>query len=177
MIKAGQGLIVVGFMIGAASSVIEPDKMYWTWFVIGMVFGVIGVGMVRLGLHREGRHEDLVADNLEAIRTSLAELSEKSAVLDSEKEAMDVYKVHETIDDRFPDVLDKFVKARETIMHRYGMEAYAEVMNHFAAGERSLNRSWSASVDGYFDEVKTSLGKAARHFSNANKEFMNIDKP
>lgn len=174
MVKLGQLLIVIGFLFGSASAVIDPDTNYWFWFGIGMTFGVVGVVLVRVGLHREGRHEELVSDNLEAIRVSLAELAQKAEQLDQEKESMDVYKVHETIDARFPETLERFVQARETIMHHYGMEAYADVMNHFAAGERNLNRSWSASVDGYFDEVKASISKASRHFANANKSFQTL---
>lgn len=176
MVKIGQILIAIGFLIGAVSAVVDPETNLWTWFTIGMVFGVIGVVLVRVGLHREGRHEDRVSDNLEAIRTSLAELSEKATQLNAEKDGIDVYKIHETIDARFPLPLDRFVQARETIMHHYGMEAYADVMNHFAAGERSLNRSWSASVDGYLDEVKASIDRAALHFSNANKSFLTLVK-
>ncbi len=54
--------------------------------------------------------------------------------------------------------------ARESIAHRYGLAAYGEVMSSFAAGERYLNRVWSASADGYIDEVNTYLDKAQAQF-------------
>jgi hypothetical protein len=37
-------------------------------------------------------------------------------------------------------------------------------MNHFAAGERYLNRVWSASVDGYVDECRAYIGHAREQF-------------
>jgi hypothetical protein len=40
-------------------------------------------------------------------------------------------------------------------------------MSHFAAGERYLNRVWSASADGYIDEVNTYLDKAQEQFVEA----------
>jgi len=41
------------------------------------------------------------------------------------------------------------------------------VMSMFAAGERYLNRVWSASADGYIDEVNTYLEKARGQFSES----------
>jgi len=38
------------------------------------------------------------------------------------------------------------------------------VMSSFAAGERYLNRVWSASADGYIDEVNAYLDKAREQF-------------
>ena len=49
-------------------------------------------------------------------------------------------------------------------------------MNEFAAGERYLNRCWSASVDGYIDEIKTYLGKARTQFERT-QEILNRIKP
>ena len=49
------------------------------------------------------------------------------------------------------------------------LQAYAEVMNEFAAGERYLNRVWSASVDGYIDEIKTYMGKARVQFERTQE--------
>ena len=39
------------------------------------------------------------------------------------------------------------------MIHVFGMQNYADVMSNFAAGERYINRVWSASTDGYVDEV------------------------
>jgi hypothetical protein len=39
-------------------------------------------------------------------------------------------------------------------------------MNEFAAGERYLNRVWSASVDCYIDDVHEYLGRAKEQFIN-----------
>ena len=44
-------------------------------------------------------------------------------------------------------------------------------MNRFAAGERSLNRVWSASTDGYIDETSAYLEKAATYFEDALETF------
>ena len=40
---------------------------------------------------------------------------------------------------------------------QFGLAAFADVMTAFASGERSINRAWSASADGYFDEAESCL--------------------
>ena len=49
--------------------------------------------------------------------------------------------------------------------------AYAEIMNEFAAGERYLNRVWSASIDGYIDVINEYLGRARRQFEQAQAKL------
>ncbi len=79
----------------------------------------------------------------------------------------DPYQVRHLIDDLFMEDLDLFVQSRERIAHRFGLQAYANVMSHFATGERYLNRSWSASTDGYIEEVHTYIGRAREQFQQA----------
>ena len=45
-------------------------------------------------------------------------------------------------------------------------------MSHFAAGERYINRVWSASADGYDDEAETYLKKAAGQFDEAKQQLL-----
>ena len=78
------------------------------------------------------------------------------------------------IDELFIDDIDKFVDARESIAHRYGLAAYGEVMSTFAAGERYLNRVWSASADGYIDEVNAYLEKAREQFVDSLEKIRQL---
>jgi hypothetical protein len=77
----------------------------------------------------------------------------------------------ECIGREFPRDLDAFVQARESVAHRFGLQAYAEVMNPFAAGERYLNRVWSTSTDGYVDEAHRYIDMAREQFESALAEF------
>jgi len=56
-------------------------------------------------------------------------------------------------------------------MHRFGLPAYAGIMTEFATAERSINRAWSASADGYIDEVWLSLDRAQRRMHRAKELF------
>ena len=62
---------------------------------------------------------------------------------------------------------------RESIAHSYGLQAYAEVMNRFAAGER-LNRVWSASTDGYIEEAHRYIERATRQFAETLEAFNEV---
>jgi hypothetical protein len=73
------------------------------------------------------------------------------------------------IDDRLALDLATFVNARETMIHIHGLQAYADVMTQFAAAERSINRAWSASADGYIDEVWICLDRAKTLMTNAQQ--------
>jgi hypothetical protein len=57
------------------------------------------------------------------------------------------------------------------MVHVFGMQNYADVMSNFAAGERYINRVWSASTDGYADEVNLYLDRALSQFREAHEHF------
>ena len=57
------------------------------------------------------------------------------------------------------------------MVHLFGLQVYADVMSAFAAGERYVNRVWSASADGYRHEAITYLHKAATQFRDANRQL------
>jgi len=48
------------------------------------------------------------------------------------------------------------------------------VMSCFAAGERYLNRVWSASADGYIDEVNDYLDKAKEQFTESLEKIRQL---
>ena len=48
-------------------------------------------------------------------------------------------------------------------------------MSRFAGGERYLNRVWSASADGYIDEVHAYLTKARDQLADARDYLYQLD--
>ena len=57
------------------------------------------------------------------------------------------------------------------MVHLFGLQTYADIMSSFAAGERYINRVWSASADGYDGEAATYLEKAATQFADAQQQL------
>ena len=57
------------------------------------------------------------------------------------------------------------------MVHLFGLQTYADIMSHFAAGERYINRVWSSSADGYDAEATTYLAKAMEQFADAQRQL------
>jgi hypothetical protein len=49
-------------------------------------------------------------------------------------------------------------------------------MSQFAAGERYINRVWSASADGYDAEARNYLERAASQFRDARQHLQSADR-
>ena len=157
--------MTVSFLGGALASVVSETVVYWEWFALAVGVGVVGVIFIQTHRRKEARSTDRMTSNMQAIEESLRRIAANVSRLDAEKSATDPYGVRHQIDELLVDDLNTFVEARESISHSYGLAAYAEVMNHFAAGERYLNRVWCASADGYIDEVNEYREKAKEQFA------------
>lgn len=174
MKKLGYLLITGGFLSGAYAAVRDPEAVALVPFLVAFFGGGLGVALVRVALHKASRHEEKLAANLGTLGDKLERLAENAERLEHEKGRIDVYDLRHKIEDVFADDLNAFVEARESIAHRYGLEAYAEVMSHFAAGERHLNRVWSTSTDGYIDEAHTYVARAAEQLREAQQSFSKL---
>jgi hypothetical protein len=62
------------------------------------------------------------------------------------------------------------------MQHIFGLQSYADVMSAFAARERYINRVWSASTDGYVDEVRNYLDRPTRQFREARALFIKLQQ-
>ena len=167
----GYALICVAFFAGSWTTVVDPETVEWSWFGAALLLGVVGTFIVRRGAQAEERDPELMDRNWSALRDSLEQIEQRSEELAQKRTEIPTYDVHGEIDRLFPEHLSTFVQARQTIAHRAGLKAYADVMSEFAAGERYLNRSWSASVDGYADEVEACLLLANEQFRSARRKF------
>jgi hypothetical protein len=174
MKKIGIFLIAVGFLVGAVTTVLDEQNVHWSLFPPALLVGVIGIVSVRLSARRRAREEGRLTSNIQNSEASLERIVENMKQLNSVKGSLDPYAVRHQVDQLFPDFIDTFVQARESLAHVYGLQAYADVMSYFAAGERYLNRAWSASADGYVDEVHAYLDKAQEQFSEALQKLAEL---
>ncbi|OHB65156.1 MAG: hypothetical protein A2168_03125 [Planctomycetes bacterium RBG_13_50_24] len=167
MRKIGYLVIAVGFLAGSLAATIDKEEMQWGYFAAALAVGIVGVGLVRLGVRREKRVEGKLALNIQSVETSLSRIVQNMTGLNAQKSSINTYDVRYRIDELFTEDLSAFVEARQSIAHTHGLNAYADVMSSFAAGERYLNRVWSASADGYIDEVSAYLEKAQTQFADS----------
>ena len=164
MKKLGYLMITLGFLAGALTAVVDKELIRWDYFALALILGVAGVAFVRISDRRESRQEGKLASNMQSVEASLNRIVKNMTGLNAEKASINTYDVRHRIDELFTDDLNTFVEARESIAHIHSLNAYADVMSSFAAGERYLNRVWSASTDGYIDEVNAYLDKAQMQF-------------
>lgn len=160
-------LVTVGFIAAALACVVNENVVQWAWYIPALGLGAAGVVLIKIEHARHSKTEHHVASRIEIVESSLERIAANIDKLNAGKHSIDTYDMRHRIDELFVGDIDRFVEARESIAHRYGLGAYGEAMSTFAAGERYLNRVWSASADGYIDEVNTYLEKAREQFSES----------
>jgi hypothetical protein len=173
----GYLVITAGFLGGSFYSVRAEEGVPLVPYLAALGVGIAGVALARFALRREARHEDTLSANIATLEASLGQVVALARTLEAERDSIDVFDLRHRIDQQFLEPLDAFVQARESLIHTFGLQPYADVMNPFAAGERNLNRVWSASTDGYIDEAHTYITLAREQFEDALEVFRRLQGP
>jgi hypothetical protein len=170
MKNLGYFLLAAGFLLGAYSTVLDVDNVNWTLFGFAAAGAVIGLILIkRLAAAHATSTEVLemnrgeLRESIENIVRDLAEITGNGGTKGAE--------LREAIDLRLRNDLRRFADARQSMVHLFGLQTSADIMICCAAGERYINRVWSASADGYDEEAETYLSKAARQFTNAKEQL------
>lgn len=164
-------LIIASFLAGSFISVLDPRLVEWNYLVPALLVGVLGLWQYRKAQHAETRSGGRLVENISMLETSLKNILGNLENLQERREDLPVYEARFEIDRLFRDDLNNFAEARESMIHVFGIQNYADVMSNFAAGERYINRVWSASTDGYVDEVHAYLERACDQFSEGLQHF------
>ncbi len=164
-------LLIIGFVFAALVAVLDVTQVNWLLFAAPLAVGFFGVIWHRRRLHAEASHGEVVQGNLSTLQTALGNIVNNLGPMVDKREELPTHQARFDIDRLFREDLNDFANAREAMSHAFGLQAYADVMSAFAAGERYINRVWSASADGYVDEVNTYLQKALNQFKEAHQLF------
>lgn len=168
-------LMVMGsFLAGAFVAVLDPVMVNWSWMSVVLAVGVAGLWIYRAANHGEASSGHRLSGNMQILQDSLGNVLGNLESLCARKAELPVYEARFEIDRLFRGDLNRFAEAREAMIHVFGVQKYADVMSAFAAGERYINRVWSASTDGYIDEVHQYLEKARYQFDEANSLFIEL---
>jgi len=167
MKKLGYVLVFVGFVAASLVSVTDVLQVNWVHFSIFLIISIIGIFLIRRSEKKETMHEETLSTNMRAIEESLVRIVEDIKLIRSGIDLEKPQDVRHRIDERLPDHLEAFIESRKTIGHVHGLQAYGHVMNYFATAERYLNRVWSASVDGYIDEITEYMERSEQQFEEA----------
>ena len=172
----GQIFLWAGFISGAFHTVrsqeIAGDNKWetisWTWYGISIAVGVVGVILLRTSSRAAAESSQRVEAEYSVLTESLSQLLNKVGELRSQIDTMPPSQAVAFIDAELTEPLADFADARNALVQRFGLQAFADVMTQFASGERFINRAWSAAADGYRNEASDSLRRAQQHLENAN---------
>ena len=164
-------LVIASFLVGAFLSSLDPRTINWTLMIPTLAVGLIGLWLHRKAARGEIHAGQRLTDNIQVLTTSLENICRNLETICARGEDLPVYEARFEIDRLFREDLSAFAEARESMIHVFGMQNYADVMSNFAAGERYINRVWSASTDGYIDEVRMYLERARGQFAEARRHF------
>jgi len=170
MKKIAHLLLAGGFLVGAYATALDIQNVNWNLFVIAAVAAIVGVviakradrSMATSGTVLETNRNEL----FESIGNIVRDLDEMTDGTAAKDEAL-----RDWIDEKLRPDLRRFVDARESMVHLYGLQTYADIMSEFAAGERYINRVWTSSADGYDGEADRYLGRAAQQFKDAQAQL------
>lgn len=169
-------ILVWGCFLGASLvAVLKATEVNWAYFVPVLIGGFVGITLIRAGTKQQEQSSHRIEANIQTIHQSLDNVVQKVGKLNAEKMSINTYDMRHKIDEMVLDDIDNFVEARETIGHKYGLQHYADVMSHFAAGERYLNRVWSCSADGYIDEVYEYIDRSLVQFTEALEQLKKLE--
>lgn len=164
-------LVIAAFLAGAFLSSLDPQTVRWELMLPVLAVGVAGLWLHRKAQRRENRAGQRLSGDISTLGASLDNILRKLETICARGEELPVYEARFEIDRLFRADLTCFAAARESMIHVFGMQNYADVMSNFAAGERYINRVWSASTDGYVDEVRNYIDKALLQFREGSRHF------
>jgi len=169
----GYFMVAAGFLAGAFATALDVENVNWTLFAIAASIAVVGLFTYKRSVTAHARSASVLELNRgelsDSIRNIVRDLGEISTDPAARGGAL-----RELIDLKLRNDLRRFADARQSMVHLFGLQAYADIMSSFAAGERYVNRVWSASADGYDEEARIYLDKAAQQFSTAEKLLLEV---
>ncbi len=176
MKQVGFSLIAAGFLIAAYSTALDTVLTNWTLFIPAALAGVAGVYLIKRHTSGEARSEQVLTANRAELNESLGNIVHNLERMNEAGDSISTENLRAEIDGRLREDLRRFADARESLVHLFGLQAYANVMSDFAAGERYVNRIWSASADGYDGEARRFLAKAEAQFRAASQQLESVAK-
>ena len=170
MKKLAYLLLIGGFLFGAYATALDVDNVNWTIFAVAAVAAVAGVVIAKREDSAAARSDSVLESNRnelnESINNIVRDLNEMT-----NGEPLRGGELRDLIDSKLRPDLRRFAEARESMVHLYGLQTYADIMSEFAAGERYINRVWTSSADGYDGEAQKYVARAAEQFKDAQEQL------
>jgi hypothetical protein len=171
MKNIGYFLVAAGFLGGAFATSLDVQNVNWVLFAGTAGAAIIGLIIYKRQVGAMARSEEVLEVNRVELRESIANVvNDLGEIVDGGLTQGAV--LRDRIDLKLREDLRRFADARESMVHLFGLQTYADIMSNFAAGERYINRVWSASADGYDEEAQAYLSRAAEQFVLAKQQLV-----
>ena len=170
MKNAAYALLAAGFLGAAYVTALDVDAVDWLWFGPAAIAAIAGVVLAKRADRARARSGELLENNRNELNASLDSIVRELGRI-TEGKAASGEQLLDWIDEKLRPHLRRFAEARESMVHLYGLQTYADVMSEFAAGERYINRVWSTTADGYHEEADVYLARAIEQFEDARKQL------
>jgi hypothetical protein len=171
MKRIGFVLLAVGFLAGAYATALDVQDVNWQIFAVAAIGAIAGLILVKRAASAHARSDEVLELNRGELRESIANVVRDLGDIVADKKSRGAA-LRDAIDLQLRNDLRRFADARGSMVHLFGLQTYADIMSSFAAGERYINRVWSASADGYEEEAETYLEKAAAQFADARDQLL-----
>ncbi|MGI9236585.1 MAG: hypothetical protein ACR2QZ_04270 [Woeseiaceae bacterium] len=170
MKQLGYFLLAAGFLGGTFATSLDVREVDWAIFAFAALAAAVGLILVKRQASAIARSETVLEVNRGELKASIQNIVRDLGELNgpSSKQGSEL---REKIDLKLRNDLRRFADARESMVHLFGLQTYADIMSSFAAGERYINRVWSSSADGYDEEAAVYLKKAAAQFVEAEEQL------
>ncbi|MEZ4319442.1 MAG: hypothetical protein R3F61_18145 [Myxococcota bacterium] len=163
-----------------------PRERLSAWFQTAGVGWLVGVVLIVCGalLARLQEREDNAGgaagtagrvDFRGTMAETLRRLADIRASIQDLPMDADAASARHAIDQLGDDVLTPLVEGRGQLVARHGLAAFAEYFGPFSAGERNVNRAWSALTDGHSVVARESLDAAVVAFEAAQASFEAVE--
>ena len=130
----GYILLIAGFLAAAFITSLDVQVVDWPVFAVGAVLAIAGVVTIKRAQTGHARSATVLENNKGELRESI-----DNVVRDTEAfrdDALTGTALREAIDIRLRNDLRRFAEARESMVHLYGLQVYADIMSSFAAFAR-----------------------------------------
>ena len=163
-------LLAGGFLVGAYATALDAQTVDWALFGVAALAAIAGVIIAKRANRAHATSGTVLETNRKELNESIGNIVRDLGEMNAGTAARGD-ELRDWIDDKLRPDLRRFVDARQSMVHLFGLQTYADIMSEFAAGERYINRVWTSSADGYDAEAETYLGKAAEQFADAQRQL------
>ena len=165
----------VGAAIGVAQT--DPSSVGFTstfqWNIpltgVSLIVLLVGILVTRAAARVEREAGAEGGADLGMLRSAATDLANQVQAVEDDLDSLDVSALHHRIDAIAVGPSADFDENCRALADAFGMSAYARVMAIYAPAERTMNRAWSASADGYPEEACACVRRAAPVLREVNQ--------